>query len=864
MSRLLLILSFAISFFEQQNILAQGCLGADPFCTGTNYTFNNSTNVANLGSVDCLGSTPNPAWYYMEVDQNGPMGFNISQTSTSGAGLDVDFALWGPYSSLAAGCGSPFPTGNPIDCSYSTAAQETANISNAQIGQIYILLITNYSNETGTITFSQTSGTGSADCSFTCGVNLAVNLGSCINNTYSVSGNLTVTSGSGASVPNNGTLTITNSCGGSQTFNAPFTNIPYSFSGLPANGSSCSISATFSNFPTCNTIQTYNAPSSCSNPCNITGLTAVQSNCSGNLYSVDGQISFTNPPSTGTLTITGSCGGNQTFNAPFTSPLSYSFTNLNADGNNCSVSATFSSSPTCTSTTSYQAPPSCGCSAEVGTYSSSLSGNTNSQNMLCFGDNLTIVSNNNWTPPAEIIGATDPNAPNYDPNAPIYDPGIVWLIYSCPPSVSLNPNQSAATGLEINDDPCLMGVVSNTQNLADVNDLSLINSFPPGTFSNNVVYFVPLTMYSIQDGLYSYVTLPDLDCFELGSTFAIQYLPDITFTQVQNCPNGTVSANISGGAAQLNGTNFSVVPGSLTPFTAQAVNSSSLNGGTITIGGLQTGPYSFQVEDANGCPVTVQGNFIGPENADFSYPDNLFCITDNDPLPVITGISGGSFTASNGLFINANTGAIDLSNSSAGTHTITYTSPSNNCPGIEIFTITLEDIPIVSAGPDQTVCLGSSILLSGQGALYYTWNNGLINGVPYLPGVGQTEFIVQGNTNAGCTATDTLVVTVEEDCIPESDLIYWVPNTFTPDNDQFNQNWEVTFFSGYDPYSFELVIFDRWGELIWESHDVNIGWDGTYFNGRKCPDGVYTWKIKFKRLQNDEKQTAVGHVTLIR
>ena len=47
---------------KQQN-LAQ-CLGADPFCTGTTYTFPNSTNVANLGSVDCLGSTPNPSWYF--------------------------------------------------------------------------------------------------------------------------------------------------------------------------------------------------------------------------------------------------------------------------------------------------------------------------------------------------------------------------------------------------------------------------------------------------------------------------------------------------------------------------------------------------------------------------------------------------------------------------------------------------------------------------------------------------------------------------------------------------------------------------------------------------------------------------------
>ena len=66
----------------------------------------------------------------------------ISQQTAAGSGIDVDFALWGPYNSLAAGCGGgTFPVGSPIDCSYSAAAQETASIPNAQVGQFYILLL---------------------------------------------------------------------------------------------------------------------------------------------------------------------------------------------------------------------------------------------------------------------------------------------------------------------------------------------------------------------------------------------------------------------------------------------------------------------------------------------------------------------------------------------------------------------------------------------------------------------------------------------------------------------------------------------------------------------------------------------------
>ncbi len=1377
------------------------CIGADPFCTGTTYTFPNSTNVTNLGAVDCLGSSPNPSWYYLEIDANGTMNFNISQVNTSGTGIDVDFAIWGPYTSLNAACAgaNPFPAGSgTVDCSYSSAAVESASIPNAQVGQVYVVLLTNYANQAGTITFNQTGGSGSADCSFTCGVNLTANPSACSNNTYTLSGNLTVTAGPGISVPNSGTVTITNSCGGSQTFNAPFTNIPYSFPGLTANGAACTVTATFSGFANCNTTQAYTAPASCVSPCAISSVSAVPTACSNGTYSVGGSIAFTNAPTTGTLTVTGSCGGTQTFNAPFTSPLAYNLTGLTANGaactvtatfsantactftqnytapaacncaisaitatpsacNNsqyslsgsitftnapatgtltitnscggsqtfnapftspqaytltgltangaaCSVTATFSATPSCTltqnytapascncsisavsatptacsanqyslngsisfanapssgtltvtsscggtqtfnapftspqayslagltangaacsvtasfsaipactftqnftapascncsmttltavptacsnnlynvsgslsfvnapttgtltisspcggnlvvnapftspqaftfpnlnangatctvtavfsanaactlsqnytapaacatpgcvsdpfctgttitfpagtnqtdasitypnnnygclgsspnpawyyfqianggslgldmtnssgvdidyilygpytdlananancdnmgngtttnvvvdcsfstaatesafitnaqpgevyvllitnfsntstnisftnnnsgtattdcsivapvcnftaftgtvsscdgitnqytltgtisyadapttgtltltnscggtqtfnapfgtsqnftftgnsngascvitasfsadascsATLTYTAPPSCTCPAEVGTYVTTVTGDANSLSMLCFGDQIDITSNNNWTPPVEIIGATDPLSPNYDPTAPTYDPGIAWLVYSCPPTVALNPTMSTATGLTIPDDPCLQGVVASTPTITDINDLSLINAFPAGTFTNNTVYLVPLTMYSLVDGIYSYVVLPADPCFELGIPIAVQYLPQVTATQTQNCANGTVTATVNGGAAQLNGTNFTLVPGSISPASATAVNGTTTNGGNIILGNLTTGPYSFDIEDANGCPVTVSGTFTGAQNASLSYSDDLFCLNDLNPSAQISGTLGGTFASGPGLTLNPTTGAIDLISSTPGIYTITYTTPGPLCPGNDTYTITIEDFPVVDGGPDLTLCIGNQITLEGSGAVNYSWNNGMQNGVPYLPNMGETEFIVVGSTNAGCTGIDTVLVTVITDCVEEEEVIFWVPNTFTPDNDEFNQNFHAVFYSGYDPYSFEMDIFNRWGELIWESHDVNAGWDGTYNNGMKVPDGVYTWKIKFKRKQNDKKLTSVGHVTVIR
>ncbi len=142
---------------------AQGpdCSGSDPFCTGQTYQYPAAVNQPDLGAVGCLGSSPNPAWYWMQVGTAG----NIDIHMESNSGYDIDFICWGPFSSLSAGCATnPMTSNSYVDCSYSTAGQEDCNIPNAQVGQVYILLITNYSNSPSDFIFSQTGGTGATDC----------------------------------------------------------------------------------------------------------------------------------------------------------------------------------------------------------------------------------------------------------------------------------------------------------------------------------------------------------------------------------------------------------------------------------------------------------------------------------------------------------------------------------------------------------------------------------------------------------------------------------------------------------------------------------------------------------------------------
>jgi gliding motility-associated-like protein len=99
----------------------------------------------------------------------------------------------------------------------------------------------------------------------------------------------------------------------------------------------------------------------------------------------------------------------------------------------------------------------------------------------------------------------------------------------------------------------------------------------------------------------------------------------------------------------------------------------------------------------------------------------------------------------------------------------------------------------------------------------------------------------------------------------QSDQTVYVPNSFTPNGDEFNNVFLPIISTGREISDYELLIFNRWGEMIFESHDINIGWDGAYGNdGRKVQDGVYTWKLNVVFKDKGIPIKKYGHVNLIR
>lgn len=96
-----------------------------------------------------------------------------------------------------------------------------------------------------------------------------------------------------------------------------------------------------------------------------------------------------------------------------------------------------------------------------------------------------------------------------------------------------------------------------------------------------------------------------------------------------------------------------------------------------------------------------------------------------------------------------------------------------------------------------------------------------------------------------------------------NDVTLFAPNIFTPDGDEYNESWRV-YIAGIDIYDFHLTMFNRWGEIVWESYNPDATWNGRYGSQGMVQDGTYVWVIEAKDSYNDKKYEFRGHVTVLK
>jgi gliding motility-associated-like protein len=130
--------------------------------------------------------------------------------------------------------------------------------------------------------------------------------------------------------------------------------------------------------------------------------------------------------------------------------------------------------------------------------------------------------------------------------------------------------------------------------------------------------------------------------------------------------------------------------------------------------------------------------------------------------------------------------------------------------------------------------------------------------VLYPPGVaGDYPVLLYVYNDNGCMDSVTGVVSIV------NEVVLFAPNIFTPDGDEFNEGWRV-YITGIDIYDFHLTMFNRWGEVVWESYNSDATWKGTYGSQGIVQDGTYVWVIEAKDSYNDKKYEFRGHVTVLK
>ena len=153
---------------------------------------------------------------------------------------------------------------------------------------------------------------------------------------------------------------------------------------------------------------------------------------------------------------------------------------------------------------------------------------------------------------------------------------------------------------------------------------------------------------------------------------------------------------------------------------------------------------------------------------------------------------------------------------------------------------------------------------TSSGALNYYWNmgdGGIIitsENVSYTYEIeDSTSYIITliAETEFGCIDTISRIITTP--------LVFYIPNAFTPDGNEYNNVFTPIFSNKRKIENYSLSIYNRWGEIVFETKDVDFGWDGFYKN-KMAESGTYIWQLQFTNLFNSKKELINGHVNLLR
>jgi gliding motility-associated-like protein len=296
---------------------------------------------------------------------------------------------------------------------------------------------------------------------------------------------------------------------------------------------------------------------------------------------------------------------------------------------------------------------------------------------------------------------------------------------------------------------------------------------------------------------------------------------------------------------------------------------------TSVIDSLITGNYSVLVTDTNGCTFNLDCFVDQPAQIQPSFDSDI--LSGCSPLVVeFFNTSDANFncewTFGDSLSFSGCEDVV-ITFDTGGVYDVQLTAfDANGCfNNITVNDyITVFQTPVASFTASPSLLFPESpftnILNTSSDCEFYIWNMGVGDPDEMYFEPGEYEY----PSNIADTFLITLYAISSEGCADtayqeiyfNNNPFYYVPNTFIPDGDNKNEIWTPVFSNLSNVKKYSVQVFNRWGEMVFESNDPTFGWNGTY-NGNNCQDGSYIWKLQFTWYDKKIYNTS-GHVNLLR
>lgn len=857
-----LFLLFSTFGFTQSST----CETASAMCEGQGGPYVNTTGGPNVGAVPVacgsnthgnggfLGSlSPNPAWFSFQIGVSGPITLNLQQFSDGGGTLDVDFALWGPFNNnnLGSICSSLYNyqgnTSGPcnlVDASYDSSYNENVHFPNAIAGEIYILLVTNYSDDAGTYSINQidvTPSSGQISCNVVCGVNLGSDQFFC--NQFISSYTLVANFNQPPTTP--GTPTYSWYLGGSLQATTTTNSYTVNQSGtwsVSVIRPGCSDIATdeveirFAAPPVLNTPNNLNAPNgACSHTFNLR----------------DVELDMLNPALPSNYVIKyyldeGDCfAGNGNFIVDPTAFTVSSTTTIYVRVENLG-------NPSCSNSEQYFDVV-INCIPTACSISLSSPAGTNNQN-ICQGDALTNIL---YTTSGTVTNVTVSGLPT----------GLTTNFSSNTFTISGTPTQTGTFNYIVTTEGCSPELSQNgTIVVNSLPSVPVISMMVPTCSSDGVS---TITNYNAAASYVFSPSGPTVGAGGLisGMTIGTSYTVTATVGSCTSAPSSPFVNNLM--LATPNTPNVAL--------TAESCSSNGVASISNYVSGLT---YIF---DPLGPTVNTSGVVSGmtPGVNYFVYATNGSCASANSSLfainnmltvpatPIITSVASTCLVAGSSSISNYNQTYIynfNPAGPSVGldgvitgmTIGIPYVVTSFNGTCTSDISSQFSNENVLESPVAPTLLVASSLVCSGETAIFQI-NGETNNVITYsidggsqqeitlnTQGSGVVEVVTSSanvsiqllninNGNCSLALTNSATVAVQ---------LCSIPKGISPNGDGKNDVWDL---SNFDIKKVE--IFNRYGTKVYSKSNYENEWHGQSDNGNDLPDGTYYFVIDFTDLE---------------